>query len=388
MGGGTGGAGGEDGHGSAALADAVGLGGVGDVDLMETGVEHGRSLPPWPRSSEGGDWRLVVRNATFGVRGAAPRGVVDSAMPARITAPPASCSGPNGIAEGQRAGGGADQRLEVQERARELGRDPRLPVGEQRERQQRARDRRARPGRSPARPRPARAAGPRATAFGTAASPPAIICTAVTAIGSRPRSSDGWTTTNVADSVTDSSTSASPSVDAPPPPPPATIPTPASASAKPSQAAGPVELRPSAAAISATSTGTAPTISAAWLTLVLSMPAFWSTITSAVADRAGEQDRGVIAARRLRRATSASSGAASAKRATVSQPPGEPVQDELGQRDGEPPQEAGGDERDESGMTASDRHDTSIVGVIRMKLCGFLGSALRRNILSSYGDLT
>ena len=30
---------------------------------------------------------------------------------------------------------------------------------------------------------------------------------------------------------------------------------------------------------SATSAGTAPTISAAWLTLVRSMPAFWSTIT-------------------------------------------------------------------------------------------------------------
>ena len=28
-----------------------------------------------------------------------------------------------------------------------------------------------------------------------------------------------------------------------------------------------------------TSTGTAPTISAAWLTLVRSMPAFWTTIT-------------------------------------------------------------------------------------------------------------
>ena len=76
----------------------------------------------------------------------------------------------------------------------------------------------------------------------------------------------------------------------------------------------------------------------------------------------------MIAARRCRGATNASSGAASAKRATVSQPPGEPVQDELGQRDGEPPQEAGGDERDERGMTAKDRHDTSIVGVIRMKL--------------------
>ena len=66
---------------------------------------------------------------------------------------------------------------------------------------------------------------------------------------------------------------------APPPPPPATIPTPASASAKPTHASGPVEPLPVAAAISATSAGTAPTISAAWLTLVAWMPAFCSMIT-------------------------------------------------------------------------------------------------------------
>ena len=47
--------------------------------------------------------------------------------------------------------------------------------------------------------------------------------------------------------------------------------------AEPGQRAG--LPRPVATAISATSAGVAPTISEAWLTLVRSMPAFWSTIT-------------------------------------------------------------------------------------------------------------
>ena len=46
------------------------------------------------------------------------------------------------------------------------------------------------------------------------------------------------------------------------------------------------------------------------------------------------------------RATSASSGAASAKRDDGQPAAVEPVQDELGQRHGEPPEEAGGDERE------------------------------------------
>ncbi len=54
----------------------------------------------------------------------------------------------------------------------------------------------------------------------------------------------------------------------------------ASATSDPSHAPGPAVPRPAAAAKIATSTGTAPTISAAWLTLVRSMPAFWSRITA------------------------------------------------------------------------------------------------------------
>jgi hypothetical protein len=45
------------------------------------------------------------------------------------------------VAEGDGAGGRADQRFQVQERAGDLGGDPGLPVGEQRERRQRAQQR-------------------------------------------------------------------------------------------------------------------------------------------------------------------------------------------------------------------------------------------------------
>ena len=63
------------------------------------------------------------------------------------------------------------------------------------------------------------------------------------------------------------------------PPDPATRPTPPSATAKPAHATGPVVERPRAAATSATRAGIAPTISAAWVTLVRAMPRFWSRTT-------------------------------------------------------------------------------------------------------------
>ena len=85
---------------------------------------------------------------------------------------------------------------------------------------------------------------------------------------------------NAADIVTESRTSRSPASEVPAPPPPATRATPASASSEPPHMRRLPEPRPSTAAMAATSTGTAPTISAAWLTLVRSMPAFWSTITT------------------------------------------------------------------------------------------------------------
>jgi len=99
-------------------------------------------------------------------------------------------------------------------------------------------------------------------------------CTAVIAIGSRPRSSRAWATVNVADSISDASTSASPAVVAPPPWPPATTPTPASDTAKPAQATGRATVRCHTAAMIATSTGTVPISRAAWVTLVRVIPAF------------------------------------------------------------------------------------------------------------------
>ena len=116
-------------------------------------------------------------------------------------------------------------------------------------------------------------------ANGSEATPPAASWTAVTAAGSRPASIPGWRTMNAAEPVTDSSTSRSPERAVPAPPLPATSPTPASASSEPAHVSGPAALRPSTPTMTATSTGTAPTISAAWLTLVCAMPAFWSRMT-------------------------------------------------------------------------------------------------------------
>jgi hypothetical protein len=99
-------------------------------------------------------------------------------------------------------------------------------------------------------------------------------CTAVIAIGSRPRSSRAWATVNVADSSSDANTSASPAALAPPPWPPVTSPTPASDSAKPAQATGRATVRCHTAAMIATSTGTVPISRAAWVTLVWVIPAF------------------------------------------------------------------------------------------------------------------
>jgi len=117
-------------------------------------------------------------------------------------------------------------------------------------------------------------------ANGSAASPPPASWTAVTAPASRPRSSRGWMTMKPAEPVTDTSTSRSPVIDVPAPPPPATRPTPASATSEPAHVVAAAVLRPVSAAITATSTGTAPTISDACVTLVRSMPAFCSTITA------------------------------------------------------------------------------------------------------------
>jgi hypothetical protein len=159
-------------------------------------------------------------------------------------------------------------------------------------------------------------------ATGRVASAAARNCTAVTATGSRPRSSRAWATVNEAEKSSDPRTRASPVRVAPPPPPAATRPTPANDTAKPVQATGRATRRCRRAAMTATSTGVAPTSRAAWLTLVRVIPAFCTRIdppypTAPQASTAGRQ-----ASRTRDRPAARSTAAARPKRTTVSQPGG------------------------------------------------------------------
>jgi hypothetical protein len=146
-------------------------------------------------------------------------------------------------------------------------------------------------------------------------------CTAVTATGSRPGSSRACATVNVADSTSEASTSPSPAMLAPPPPPPAvTRPTPPSEMAKPSQASGRATVRCHSAAMTATSTGTAPISRAACVTLVRAIPAF-CTMTVAPYPTAPETSNRASRMRwPRRRATGNSTAAARPKRTAVNEP--------------------------------------------------------------------
>jgi hypothetical protein len=146
-------------------------------------------------------------------------------------------------------------------------------------------------------------------------------CTAVTATGSRPGSSRACATVNVAEISNETSTSPSPPRLAPPPPPPAVISTtPPSEIAKPSQASGRATVWCHTAAMTATSTGTAPISRAAWVTLVRVMPAF-CTITDPPYPSAPETSTRISSTRwPRRRATGSRIAAARPKRMTVSQP--------------------------------------------------------------------
>jgi hypothetical protein len=146
-------------------------------------------------------------------------------------------------------------------------------------------------------------------------------CTAVTATGSRPGSSLACATVNVADSTSEARTSPSPAMLAPPPPPPAvTRPTPPSEMAKPSQATGRATARCQTAAMTATSTGTAPISRAACVTLVRAIPAF-CTMTVAPYPTAPQPSSLASRTRWPRlRATGSSTAAARPKRTAVSQP--------------------------------------------------------------------
>ena len=171
------------------------------------------------------------------------------------------------------------------------------------------------------------------TAYTSAARAAPRNWTAVTAIGSRPCRIRFWATVNVDETSSESSTRPSPAAEAPPPCPPVTRATPPSDTTNPSQATGGATARCQIAAMTATSTGTAPISSAAWVTLVSSTPAFCriteppypaapETSTSAVpAGRSGRS-----AAPRVRAAfrwvITSSTAAARPNRATVSQPGG------------------------------------------------------------------
>ena len=127
-------------------------------------------------------------------------------------------------------------------------------------------------------PAPESAAGrPLISAAGTAASAAPRNCTAVTAAGSRPGSSRSWATVKAAETSSEASTSRSPASAAPAPPLLASRATPASDTPNPAHATGLATAPCHSAAMTATMTGTEPISSAAWLTLVLVMPAFCSS---------------------------------------------------------------------------------------------------------------
>ncbi len=172
----------------------------------------------------------------------------------------------------------------------------------------------------------ARRAPPVNSAIGSTANAPAPNCTAVTAVASRPSSTRDCATMNTADKIAEASTSRSPNTVAPPPLAPATSAIPPSASPNPDQPSGRTRPCPSAAVVSATSRGTAPTTTAAWLTLVRCTPAFWSRMTPPNPIAPVTATFHDTALRRFRRATSPSTGAATTKRAKVSQAgPSQPI---------------------------------------------------------------
>jgi hypothetical protein len=172
-------------------------------------------------------------------------------------------------------------------------------------------------------PAPPAAAGvPSVTAAtGRVASAAMRNCTAVTATGSRPGSSRACATVNEAETTSDARTRPSP-VKVAPPPPAATRPTPTNDTAKPIQATGYATLRCQTAAMTATSTGVAPTSRAAWLTLVRVIPAFCTRIDPPYPNAPHASTAGLHAARTRNRTAAKSTAAARPNRATVSQPGG------------------------------------------------------------------
>ncbi len=163
-------------------------------------------------------------------------------------------------------------------------------------------------------------AGPPASAAGSTATAAAMSCTAVTATGSRPRSSRACDTVNPAAASWAASTRPSPARLEPPPPPAAMMLTPASERPNPSQTTGRATPCPSTAASTATSTGVAPISSAACVTLVRSMPRFCSNTDPPYPAAPVMRIAGLTAPRSRDRLTTVSSAAATANLANASHP--------------------------------------------------------------------
>ena len=178
----------------------------------------------------------------------------------------------------------------------------------------------------------------------------------MTATGSRPGSSRTWATVKVADISSETSTRPSPAERGTAARAAVTRPTPASESANPAQATGRATVWCHSAAMTATSTGTAPMSRAAWVTLVRLMPAFCTMTdppypiapeTSSLASTDalapppagdGQQDRG---------------GQPEPRDGEPAR--GQPLQGQLGQGHGGAPQQPGRDQGCD-GVTAADVH--------------------------------
>ncbi len=156
-------------------------------------------------------------------------------------------------------------------------------------------------------------------ATGRTASPAAASWSAVTATGSRPRSSLACDTVNAAEISWAATTSPSPPSVEPDPCRPAMTVTPASDNAKPTQAMGRAQLCPSIAAMIATRTGVAPISRAACVTLVRCTPKFWSRTEPPYPAAPEITTAGLQAPRSRDLLTSMSTAAASPNRTKVSQ---------------------------------------------------------------------
>ena len=139
---------------------------------------------------------------------------------------------------------------------------------------------------------------------------------------------------------------------------------------------------PRAAVASATRIGTAPRMTAAWVTLVRSMPTFCSTMTAPKPAAPQAAISGVAAARRWRAGDPRQHGRGEAE--ARDRRPGRvhPPEEDLGHRDGQAPGEAGDGEGDEGTTVLHVGHATSATGQQPHS------QRLRPNILSSNGRFT